>query len=82
METTGEGNVEPTVMSGGLGMKRNDERAEKVLRGLSWVVGCCGVCEAGGKSLRRRSGSVEGMPLFVGGFETVGQQNAREAQAL
>jgi len=61
---------------------KKGERSERMLNIFYWFVGCCGICEKWEASAERGSGIQRGFdgstvggetPLFVGGFNGMGQ---------
>ena len=72
---TGHDPISPTIIGGENSRKGKQEKTEKVLKRLYWVLGCCGLCEAWdlsnqhGHDTTGQSGRVRGVaPLLVGGF--------------
>lgn len=75
--TTREGPVTATVMGEEAvgGKKRREERVERVVKKVYWVLFCCGLCEKwdlgaedGGGVQRGFDGAGGETPLLVGGF--------------
>lgn len=72
VSTTGNEEVSATVMGEDSGRKTKEERSEKILKRLYWVMGCCGLCEKWDLSAQNTDGSRDTVhnasaPLFVGG---------------